>query len=79
MLILYPILSIRVYCKVKYMAIRETSNAANNTSKPGWIHLFGFNCYTCKMREAMCVETFLRRFYAVVSGMIPGPQQAIYK
>lgn len=57
MLIVYLILIIRVYCKVKYMDIRETLNAADDRSKPQWIHLFSFDCYTCKMNEAMYTET----------------------
>ena len=79
MLILYLLLLISVYCEVKYTDIRETSNAAENTSKPDWIHLFGFNCYTCEMNEAKYTKTFLRRFYAVVSGTTSCPQQAINK
>lgn len=57
MLIVYLILIIRVYCKVKYMDIKETLNAADNRSKPQWIHLFSFNLYTCKMKETMYAET----------------------
>lgn len=57
MLILYLIWIIRVYGKVKYTDMRETSSGGNNRSKPQWIHLFDFNCYTCKMNEAMYAET----------------------
>ena len=57
MLIVYLILIIRIYCKVKYMGIRETLNAADSRSKPQWIRLFSFNLYTCKTKEAMYAET----------------------